>query len=237
MKTRRYLLLPIRILIFFSIFVAGSICTGKQLPEISNWWSIAASIVNIAVIVILVAVGKKEKQTYAQMINYKKGRTSIISVIGVTTVIIVFGIGGMYLSGFICYGQFPYAAAMMIAPVPLWLAIANCFILPVSTTFAEDGLYLGCGVNAIKSKWAAILIPGVFYALQHSFIPTLFDWKYMLYRFLSFLPLTILMCCWYYRKRNPVPFMIGHAVIDIGTVVQILLTSANPGLYILMLHK
>ena len=38
---------------------------------------------------------------------------------------------GMYLAGFICYGKFPYAAPMMIAPIPLVLAIINCVILPI----------------------------------------------------------------------------------------------------------
>ena len=37
----------------------------------------------------------------------------------------------MHLAGFICYGKFPYAAPMMIAPIPLVLAILNCVILPI----------------------------------------------------------------------------------------------------------
>jgi len=41
----------------------------------------------------------------------------------------------------------------MIAPIPLWIAIINILILPISTALAEDGLYLGCGVNQIKNKY------------------------------------------------------------------------------------
>jgi len=36
------------------------------------------------------------------------------------------------------------------------------------------------------------------------------------------------------KNRNPLPIMIGHAVIDIATVVQIVLTSAIPRFYDLM---
>jgi membrane protease YdiL (CAAX protease family) len=123
---------------------------------------------------------------------------------------------------------------MMIAPIPLWLAVVNVFILPVTTAFAEDGLYLGCGVNQIKNKYIAVLVPAFFFALQHSFIPTLFDMQYIIYRFLSFLPLTIILCWYYYKKKNPLPIMVGHTIIDVITVMQILATSAVPGLYEMM---
>ena len=53
----------------------------------------------------------------------------------------------------------------------------------------------------------------------------------LLYRFLSFLPLTIILCWYYYKKRNPVPIMVGHAVIDLATAAQIVATSTVPGFY------
>lgn len=46
-------LLPIRCVIFAFIFVIGAIITKQKLEDISNWWSIAASIVNFFVILIL----------------------------------------------------------------------------------------------------------------------------------------------------------------------------------------
>ena len=145
--------------------------------------------------------------------------------------ILLVGMGVMYLAGYICYGVIPYGAPMMIAPIPKALALINLVLLPVTTALAEDGMYLGCGVNSIENKLAAILIPAFFFALQHCYIPTLFDSKYMLYRFISFLPLTIILCAYYHKKRNPLPIMIGHAVIDLATAGQIIATSFIPGFY------
>lgn len=223
-------LLPFRCIVFILVFIIYSIITNKTLNEISNIWSIVASAVNIITILLLFLVVIK-RGSYAKLINYEKGVTKPKQVVLVTMVILLVGIGGMYLAGFICYGVIPYAAPMMIAPIPLWLAVINVVVLPVSTAFAEDGLYLGCGVNQIKNKYAAILIPAFFFALQHCFIPTLFDIRYIIYRFLSFLPLTIILCWQYQKNKNPLPIMIGHVIIDVATVVQILLTSAVPGLY------
>jgi len=70
--------------------------------------------------------------------------------VGLSLLIVAVGMLGMYLAGYICYGVIPYAAPMMIAPIPLWLAILNVIVLPTSTAFAEDGLYLGCGLIQLK---------------------------------------------------------------------------------------
>ena len=227
------LLLPFRCVVFVLIFIVVSIITSRALDEISNIWSIVASAVNIVTIILLLFVTKKNGG-YAKLINYEKGRTKPKEVVVIILLILLVGMSGMYLAGFICYGVIPYAAPMMIAPIPLWIAIINVLILPISTAFAEDGLYLGCGVNQIKNKYTAILVPAFFFALQHSFIPTLFDVRYIIYRFLSFLPLTIILCWYYHKHRNPFPIMIGHAIIDVATVAQILATSAIPGFYDMM---
>ena len=224
-------LLPIRIIMFVLIFVIGSITTKQNLNDITNWWSIVASIVNIITIVILVLVVKKLNISYFKLINYEKGKTNIKQIIIMCIITLVFASTGMYLAGYICYGVIPYLAPMMASPIPLILAIINFMVLPLTVSFAEDGLYLGCGVNSFKNKYAAILVPAFFYALQHSFIPLLFDFKFIIYRLLSFLPLTIIFCYYYYKKKNPVPMMIGHTIVEIASVVMILVTSINPSLY------
>lgn len=233
-KKNNSILLPIRCLAFLLVFVLGSQIVKKDLNEISNWWSVVATIVNIFTIGLLICVARKNNKTYWDIINYKKGQTKVKQVVGISILIVVVGMVGMYLAGFLCYGVIPYAAPMMIAPIPKVLAILNAFLLPITTAFAEDGLYLGLGVNGIKNKFCAIMIPAFLFALQHSFIPVLFDSKYIIYRFISFLPLTIILCWYYYKKRNPLPIMIGHAIIDLATVIQIIITSFVPGFYEMM---
>lgn len=228
-------LLPIRIVLFILTFSVISVLSERSLTEFSCWWSVIASVINLVVIGIFLVVLRAENISYAKLINYEKGKTKIFSVIVMSVIMNVVGIGGMYLAGYIVYHQFPYLAPMMIAPIPLALAVINLVVLPVTTTVAEDGLYLGFGVNRIESKWLSVFVPAVFYALQHSFIPTIFEWDYMVYRFLSFLPLTCFICGWYQKKRNPLPIMIGHIILNIATAVQILVTSAMPEVYMQML--
>lgn len=225
------LLLPIRSVIFLLVFLIGSAITGKALGSISNWWSVTATAVNVLTVLIIVLYAKRTGTTYRAVINYQHGRTTVREAVKVSLMILLIGMGGMYLAGLVCYRKFPYTAPMMIAPIPKWLAIVNIPLLPVTTALAEEGLYLGCGVNVIKNKTCAIIVPAFFFALQHSFIPTLADGRYIIYRFISFLPLTLILCRYYYKNRDPLPVMIGHALIDAATVMQILATSMIPGFY------
>ncbi|MBP3604101.1 MAG: CPBP family intramembrane metalloprotease [Lachnospiraceae bacterium] len=235
MKNRLYLLLPIRSLMFVGVFMLLSLILGEKLENLFHWWSVIASIINVLVIGILLFLCKKQKITYGKLIQYEKGTCKWYVAFLIVVSMLMVGMGGMYLAGFICYGVFPYLAPMLIAPIPLILAIVNLFLLPITTTLAEDGLYLGLGVNYIKNKWIAIFVPAFFYAIQHSFIPMLLDGRYIMYRFLSFLPLTLWICYWYYKNRNPLPIMIGHGILNVATAVNILVTSAVPSVYEMMM--
>lgn len=227
--------LPARCILFLIIFVAGAFITGQELSDISHWWSIVASAVNILTILFLVISAKKAGSSYKELIGYEKGKTPVKKMIPLIIGFIFIGMAGLYAAGFICYGVLPYSSPIMVEPIPLILAILNIAVLPVTTALAEDGLYLG-GVNQIKNKYAAILVPAFFYALQHCFIPTLFDARYMIYRFISFLPLTVIFCIHYHKKRDPMPIMISHAILDLATAMTILATSADHSIYEKMIN-
>lgn len=230
------LLMPLRSILFILVFLTVSAVTGKDLADISNIWSVAASVINILFVLSLVLITRKQGG-YLKLINYEKGKTRPKQVFAMIGIILLVGMAGMYLAGWICYGVIPYAAPMMIAPIPVVPAVINLIVLPVSTALAEDSLYLGCGVRQIENKFVAIIVPAFFFAVQHSFIPTLPDVRYIIYRFISFLPLTVILCMHYHKHKNPLPIMIGHAVIDVATAGQILATSVIPGFYEMMLSQ
>jgi hypothetical protein len=230
------LLMPLRSILFILVFLTVSAVMGKDLADISNIWSVAASVINILFVLSFVLITRKQGG-YLKLINFEKGKTRPKQVFAMIGIILLVGMAGMYLAGWICYGVIPYAAPMMIAPIPVVPAVINLIVLPVSTALAEDSLYLGCGVRQIENKFVAIIVPAFFFAVQHSFIPTLPDVRYIIYRFISFLPLTVILCMHYHKHKNPLPIMIGHAIIDVATAGQILATSVIPGLYEMMMSQ
>ncbi len=225
-------LLPIRCVLFLIIFFLMSLILRLPYTAISKWWTTVAIVCNIITIVILYIFCHKKGRTYKQLLNYEKGKTKVTTAIVIVVLTVVIGMCGLYLAGLICYGAFPYLDKTMVEPIPLWLSIIVLLLLPISTTLAEDGLYLGYAVNSVASnKWVNVSFAAFFYVLQHSFIPFLTDRIFILYRFLSFLPLTILICFWYQKNRNPLPFMIGHFILNIATAAQILIMTIFPELF------
>ncbi|MDE5546319.1 MAG: hypothetical protein K2I88_02520, partial [Anaeroplasmataceae bacterium] len=219
-------LLPIRCVLFSVMFLLISIISKSQYSSISKWWTSNAIVCNIITIAILYMVCRSQKITYLGLINYRKGQTKITTTILIVILTVIVGMLGLYLAGLICYRTFPYLDKTMIEPIPIWLAILVLLLLPISTTIAEDGLYLGYAINTSKGNQRInITFAAFFYALQHSFIPFLPNGIFILYRFLSFLPLTILICILYQKKHDPLPFMIGHFILSIATAVEILLMS------------
>ncbi|MBQ9897876.1 MAG: CPBP family intramembrane metalloprotease [Ruminococcus sp.] len=224
--------LPVRSIMFLLIFLAGAAVTDRELAGIVNWWSIVATAVNILTILLLILLAKRAGLSYSKLINYEKGRGPVRKTALLVLGFFALGMSGMYLAGLICYGKImPAVSVKIISPIPAVLAVLNLILLPATVPFAEDGFYLGCGVNNISNKYAAVAVPAFIYALQHCFIPTLFDGRYMLYRFISFLPLTVIFCLHYRKKRDLFPIMLSHALLDLASASMILATSLVPGVY------
>ena len=66
------LILPIRILLFITIFLLMIPITNKKLNELTYTWSIVCTIVNIIVIILLIIIAKLNDKTYLDIINYQK---------------------------------------------------------------------------------------------------------------------------------------------------------------------
>ncbi len=236
-KQKLWLVLPMRCLLFITAFSLCSMITRKDLTEITNWWSVIASLINGITIFVLWMICRRNGKTYREMIRYRENKKSIFHGFLFIVTMLLIGMGGMYLAGWLCYGKLPYLAPMMIAPISPYFAVVNIFLLPLTMTIAEDGYYLGYGVNSFPSKWSAILIPALFYALQHSFIPTMPDLRFMAYRFLSFLPLTLWICFQYRKGRSITYIMAGHWLLNVATAVQIAITSFYPEIYTILLEN
>ena len=143
--------MPLRSIIFIAVFIVISMIAGRSLSDISNTWSVTASAVNIITTAALIFITKNDGG-FKKLINYEKGKTAPKQAVGMSVLILFLGMGGMYLAGFLCYGNIFYAPPMMIAPIPVPLAVINLIVLPGSTALAEDSIYLGCGVNTIKNR-------------------------------------------------------------------------------------
>jgi hypothetical protein len=211
------------------------IISKKSFEQSSQWWSVVCVICNMVTIILLAIIFKKEGTSYKKIIAYQKGKINLKETVLIVAIMLILGIGGMYGFGFLIYG---YVPVTMAQPIPIWIAAVNIILLPITVVFAELPLYFGYSLKRIEqitdNKCLSVGYPVFFYALQHSFIPLIFDFQHILFRFLSFLPLMIVLGIIYHKTKKLTQLMTGHAVLDIATAVQILIISISPALFEIM---
>ena len=220
MKKSKYLwLLPIRSILFILIFLIATIITKKSVEEVSIYWTLIVIICNLITIGILLGLCKKEKISYLELIGFKKSKIKTILLIGVCIAII--DAAGAYLFEMIFKDVAARSTEVLMHSIPIWLCVIDIVLLPITSTIAEEGLYLGVGINKADSIYLAIL----FYALQHCFFPIIMDVRYFIYRFIVFMPSIVFMCIYYKRKKEITPIMFEHFIVNLVTTIQILLIS------------
>jgi hypothetical protein len=234
-KVKPFILPLFRSALFIIVGALFARLTNQTLEQASRWWSIVCTVCNIITIVLLMIICKSEGSSYKNLIGYERGQGNVKYTLLIVGLMLLLGMSGMYGFGFIIYG---YVPVTMVQPIPVWLASINLVLLPLTVVFSELPLYFGYALNGIEkvtgNKILSIAYPMFFYALQHSFIPLIYDWKHILFRFLSFLPLMFVLGIIYYKKRKLLPLMIGHGILDLATGAQILLTSISPALFEMM---
>lgn len=234
-KSLPYLMPMFRSVLFLIGGLLFALISNLTLTESTKWWSVLCILFNAITILVLALVCKNEGYSYWKLINYQKDQLKIKNVLMIIILMLLTGVGGMYLFAFVIYRYIP---VILIQPIPIWVAMINTILLPITIVFAELPLYYGYSFNKIEkstgNKLLALSYVMFFYALQHSFIPLLFDWRYNLFRFLSFIPLLIVLSLLYSKKRNLVSLMIGHGFLDFATGVQILISSLFPAFFEIM---
>ena len=206
---------------------------GQSLAQVSCWWALLCIVVNIITIIVLYILTRHEGKNFRDLINHNPHQSKTLKEIFIAApMMLILGIAGLWGFSFLVYGYMPVTNTQ---PLPIWAAILALILLPITVVYAEMPLYLGYCAPKIKeiskNETFSIIYPLFFYALQHSFIPLIFDYKHILSRFLVFVPLLIMIGIWYHKRKDLVPLMVGHGILDTTTGIQLLMVSLYPSFY------
>src|SRR5690606_6504684 len=134
---------------------------------------------------------------------------------------------GIYGSAYFIYGGLP--PETLFQPLPLPAVFIAMVLVPISIAAVEAPLYIGYALPRLqvllKSKWSAILIASFALAFQHIALPIVFDWQFMLWRVLAFLPVAIVLAVIFIKTKRLFPLMIAHFLMDLQVMVTILAYS------------
>ena len=106
--------------------------------------------------------------------------------------------------------------------LPLWGVLYSYLIWwPIwsaTEEFTYQG-YLAARFAALSChRWVVYSLVGFWWALQHSFLPFMPDWRLVLYRFLAFLPGVLVFLAIYLRTRRLAPLIVAHWMMDLAAV-------------------
>ncbi|MBE0669947.1 MAG: hypothetical protein IH588_05105 [Anaerolineales bacterium] len=189
---------------------------ATPLQSAAPWWTVYGSLIDIACLISITFLLHGEGLKISALIDFKRKffwrdiRMALLLVF----IFLVVGVIGGRLTGILIYDGPPPAA---MGALPLWGALYSLIIWPALWGFTEQLTYQGYVLPRLqslsRSTWLTVLILGFGYAFQHTALPLIFDWKFILFRFLSSLPF-IIMFPVYLRTKRLAPFMIAHWVTD-----------------------
>ncbi len=197
--------------------------------EVTRWWTYQVMGTNIVCFFLLRWRASKENMKFSDLIGMKKGSLKKDMLLVLALLIPSGGIGyfGVYLAGVWLYGSTP--PAFMFQSLPLWAAIFSVIFFPLTNALIETTTYFGYSFQRIAglsgNKWLALGLAAACLALQHIAIPLYLDFKYILWRFLSFLPFALFAGYIYLRIRRLVPLMVLHFLADLPLAVVTLVMT------------
>jgi hypothetical protein len=111
---------------------------------------------------------------------------------------------------------------MLIGSLPLWAAWAAFFFFPITQGLVELPTYFMYSLPRISEQtgrpWLALTLTALALGMQHFAVPLLFDWRFVTWRLLMFIPFAFMAGFLLQRRPRLMPYMaVVHIVLDMGT--------------------
>ena len=188
------------------------------------WWIVYGTLIDIGCLVLLARLTRREGIRLVGLISFQRqhlGRDLLLGLVFIVLFIILAVSGGI-IFGPLIYGVNPAPAIMR--PLPLWGTLYSLLIWPIIWAFAEEMTYQGYALPRLEvlsgRAWLAVIIVGFGWALQHSALPLMADWRWAVYRFGSSLLIGIVLPIIYLRTRRLLPFIIAHWAANLVSVLM-----------------
>jgi len=203
---------------------------GHRFPwrSAAQWWTVYGTMVDLSCLFLLVFVLKKEGKKLSSLFDFDRKRMLNDLKLGVLVFICIFPIIGFLYSLGVGYLLFNESTLNSITgqlaerTLPNWAYYYSILIWWIVWSTTEEITYQAYSLRRLLSKYGQVkvlLFVGFFWALQHSFLPLIFDWRYFFWRLFSFFPLVIGLMIAYLKIGRITPIIIAHALMDINAAL------------------
>lgn len=219
--------LPFRLVLFAAIQTCVFLVAGTNWAGAAAWWPLGAVPANIATVVLLVWLLRREGRSYRGLFALERGFgwRDFGWGLALTAIVLPLAILPNILLAQLLFGDAQIGLAMLLQPLPPW-AVALAWLFPLTIAFAELPLYFGYAMPRLEkltgSPLLAVSVSALFLSLQHVTLPLLFDAPFVLWRALMFLPLALVLAIGLRLRPSLLPMMaVVHALLDTSVVVML----------------
>jgi uncharacterized protein len=195
------------------------------------WLPVYGTLIDAGCLALLWWLTRREGIRLFDLVGFERTRFVRDALLGLALipVSLVFIFGGGYAAGWLLYGTL--APPYFFGPLPLPAALYGVLVWPFIWGLTEQMTYNGYLVSRLqvlcRSTSLAIAVVAFAWSSQHVFMPLVFDAKFIAFRLLSPVPLSVFSTLLYLRLRRLLPFAIAHALMDgasalIGVLLPVL---------------
>lgn len=202
--------------------------TASPYQSAGKWWPVYGILIDLECFFLVTWRASMEGLRFRDLINFDSRRLGRDLLLGLVYILWFFPLAMVGILGFsfLIYGS-PQPPSVYSA-LPGWAAFYSLLIFPVIWGLMEQVTYQGYALPRLEALWKhrgfAVAIVAFGWGFQHIALPLTLDVRFMLFRFLSFLPLAVVMTLIYLRTRRLIPFIVAHWAVDmIGILTGIIL--------------
>jgi len=192
------------------------------------WWSIYGTLADIGCWSLIAWFKRREGIRFRDLIGtapLRRGR-DILTGLGYYLLIFPCFLGGSVLSSLLVYGSIgPHIPPGQLHDrvLPVWAAVYTLSAWWVIWSPTEETTYQAYVLPRLEalsgSSWIPVAVVGFWWALQHSVLPSILDWRYIVWRFGAFLPGVLVTIFIYRRTRRLAPLIVAHWPMDIAAAI------------------
>lgn len=193
--------------------------------EAGYWWTVYGTLVDIGCLLGLRHLTRREGIRLRDLlgpVNLRRGHDVLLGIGYFALIFPLFLIGG-YTAQRLLYGPSGQNPGMYIFQphiMPLWAVVYSLSLWWMIWSPTEEATYQAYVLPRLTAltgrTWIAFAIVAFWWAAQHSALPFVLDARFLLFRFLGFLPGALGLMLLYWRTRRLAPLIVAHWPMDIA---------------------
>lgn len=243
-KINAWLLLPARTIFFLIgqaiIALILLLISGKSDWRASaGWWPMAVALADIFCLYLLIRWYRKEGKNFFS--EFRVVRASFWKDLGIVLLTMIIGgplsvLPNILLSTWL-FGNPEATLDFFVGSLPLWAVIISGILFPLGQALTEIPMYMRYIAPRLEAKtsnnpglkpWLAVGLASLFLSLQHITAPLVFDYRFILWRALMYLPFAIYVGILIRWRPRLLPFICAiHWLMNLSFVFMYMIPNIS----------